>query len=568
MSNYLIINLRRFGDVISTSHIIHSIKEQDPNSHICLLTYEETNRASKIIKDVDEIYTINRKQIASQRKNKIFSNAFALSTLEESLRPVQSKNWDHIINYSNDKVGSYLATYLKNYNCEIHGTYFDGNIVQQSNDWSIVFNDVLTSYRYPCVHFQECYHHMSGIKPRAGHKSTKANAGHEKASKQNIGHIRKIQDSKKIIGIQLLTASETKNIPFELMVEFTEEILASKTYYPIFLIAPTKEEREYMEKLNQEFGSSLVSVEADFMALSSVLRNIDLLVTPDTSVKHLADANEIPTIEIALGESPFLKQGTTTRGNLIVSFASNIINSSFASRKEDIINQNTTLDVRDIISCIDYYFLKIDKKTLSQKTGTYLNIYEVAYDGRGIDYRLINHNADTAEIKRVISREIVYRTIMPELSDAKFYTKIANFDTEALQLLISNEKSAVTEVMKDLLGSLRALLKRRDQVNSNEAPTELLKALDKLLSHTTSAHLCAIPVIMFSSEMETLSSGNPITGISKLEKLLYKLKKNVQIIISFMKELENESKAHVNEAKLKDFQGRRLNINRELSGEL
>jgi len=54
-------------------------------------------------------------------------------------------------------------------------------------------------------------------------------------------------------------------------------------------------------------------------AVASVLMNIDLLVTPDTAIKHIADLTDTPVIEVSLGHAPFLKQGSYNCESLILS---------------------------------------------------------------------------------------------------------------------------------------------------------------------------------------------------------------------------------------------------------
>ena len=56
-------------------------------------------------------------------------------------------------------------------------------------------------------------------------------------------------------------------------------------------------------EINLILKMSLISIESDF--LPSVLNSIDLLVTPDTSVKHVADLNKSKILEIIYGHAPF-----------------------------------------------------------------------------------------------------------------------------------------------------------------------------------------------------------------------------------------------------------------------
>src|SRR5262249_16098474 len=50
----------------------------------------------------------------------------------------------------------------------------------------------------------------------------------------------------------------------------------------------------------------------------SVLKHVDLLVTGDTSVKHLANAFDTPVLELSLGSSDYGRTGIYRANNLIL----------------------------------------------------------------------------------------------------------------------------------------------------------------------------------------------------------------------------------------------------------
>lgn len=70
MKNILIINLKRHGDIISTSHLIRTIRSNHNHAQISLLVYEEFKSSTKIISELDNVFTLNRKEIVSYKKIK------------------------------------------------------------------------------------------------------------------------------------------------------------------------------------------------------------------------------------------------------------------------------------------------------------------------------------------------------------------------------------------------------------------------------------------------------------------------------------------------------------------
>lgn len=308
MKKILIINLRRLGDVFSTAHLINSLTA-DKGNQVSLLTYKESSKAAENLKNVASHYEIDRKEIITLKTNKLFSDGFAFEQLYNQLNEIRTGEWDQIINYSNDVVGAYLASYLKDSTKEIIGVHYNSsrNVVIQ-NDWELLFNDVLPVVKYAPVHFVDCYHKMAGVSlVKDGVKIT-TNARYNESAFNNISAVKKASaggENSKIIAIQLKTADPAKDIPEQTLHELISMIRQNAELIPFLLIAPTDSERKIAEAFNQAHNNEVVVVEADLLAVTSVLMNVDLLVTPDTAIKHIADLTNTPVLEISLGHAPF-----------------------------------------------------------------------------------------------------------------------------------------------------------------------------------------------------------------------------------------------------------------------
>ena len=169
---------------------------------------------------------------------------------------------------------------------------------------------------------------------------TKSQVQNDRLAHQNFSQIKKNQfiepSEVKVIGIQLKASTSEKEIGTTELHRVINALLDIPQYVPVLLVAPTEDETAYAEELNNHFGNSLVSIEFDFKAAPSVLNNLDLLVTPDTSIKQLGDILGIPMIEVSQGPSPFLKQGLTGVGNFILT--------RVASSRDFSVNLNTKED--------------------------------------------------------------------------------------------------------------------------------------------------------------------------------------------------------------------------------
>ena len=102
MNSLLIVNFKRLGDVYTTSHLIQSVKAENPHCKIGMVVFSEFEQAARNINDVDEIYTVSRKRLSTLLKNKIFNNAKALEEVHELAHSILKGSWSELFNMSND----------------------------------------------------------------------------------------------------------------------------------------------------------------------------------------------------------------------------------------------------------------------------------------------------------------------------------------------------------------------------------------------------------------------------------------------------------------------------------
>lgn len=548
MKRILIINLRRLGDVFSTAHLINSMTATGTN-HVSLLTYKESSKAAENLKNVQELYEIDRKEIITLKTNKLFSDGFALEQLFNQISTIKSQEWDQIINYSNDIVGAYLASYLKDSCKHVIGVHFNGqrNVVTQ-NDWELLFNDVLPVVKYAPVHFVDCYHKMAGVSLVKDGAKLKTNPRYNESAFNNINAVRKAhsvpEGQSKIIAIQLKTADASKDIPEQTLHELVTLIKANEELIPFLLIAPNDQERRMAEEFNKRHNDELVVVEADLLAITSVLMNIDLLITPDTAVKHIADLTDTPVVEVSLGHAPFLKQGSYSKDALILT-------DTIAARgfTKNSTARQTSISALDIMATTLYALTR--SKSIKPRLSAGVTLYQTSFDQMGIRYTPIAGTIDTKiEIQRLMSRQLI-NAMFEQNPDQEIYSDICTLDLTTASESVAQEKNIVTNVMKDILGTLRSLLQSTENRKSSK---DFVMNLGKLISHIEGDSLVQIPVAMFKSKIEAINVKTFEENAKEVEVLLYELKSDMQKILQCLKELE----VQINASKMEDMITRNL----------
>lgn len=544
MKKILIINLRRIGDVYTTGHLINSLSQNSENA-VSLLVYKESEKAASNLKNISKLHVIDRKEIITLKTNKLFSDGFAFEQLFNQLEAVKSQKWDEIVNYSNDLVGAYLCSYLKDSAEKITGVHYNEfrNVVT-SSDWEILFNDVLPVVKYAPMHFVDCYHKMMGVKSNNSGEKILTDSKHNATAFSNFSTIRKSlggsESASKIIGIQLKTADARKDIPEHMLMELLQLIKLNSELIPVILIAPNDEERRYATELNEKFDNNLVVVEADLQAVASVLMNIDILITPDTAIKHIADLTETPVLEVSLGFAPFLKQGTYSAGSLILTDL--IVERNFNKNQDDTASSNTKIKAQDILSSLMYYFTKT--KTIRPVLSNDVTLYTCSFDQLGARYSVVAGTVDAqTEIHRLMSRQLI-NVIYDENESGDIYNDVIDFGVTASTNWSTSEKIVVTSVMKDLLGTLRSLIQSQENRKSSR---DFVNNLGKLITHAENNSLVQIPVTMFKTKIESINAKSFEENAKEVEVLLYELKSDIQKILLCIKQLEEKTSAQKKE---------------------
>jgi len=531
MKKILIVNLRRFGDIYSSGHLINSISKNE-GSDISLLVYKEFEKAALNLQGVNKVFTIDRKKVITLTKSDIFNDGYALEEFYKDIKEFNSVNWDTVLNFSNDRVSTHLTTLLNSK--EKCGLTFS-NIMRNNynSDWDILLNDVVTELDFSPIHFNDIYHKMLNTTVNKNGLKLKTSKNHNENAFKNITQLKKGKDStqRKVVGIQLVTSNKSKNIPEETLVTVITQ-LQDHNIVPMLLIAPTESERETANRINDHFEGRLVSVEADFHALTSVVMNLDAVITPDTAIKHLTDLVETPCLEVSLGASPFLKQGSINELSLILT--RDIEDRTFKSSDEIV-----TVRAEDIISSTLLILGLRPFRDVTISEG--YSLYRPYNDALGTSYFAVKGNINTEiEAQRIASRMYIAKTLTDCEQDT-FLEMILELKGDQFKRWLNNEKEAITNTTKDLLGTIRSLI----QMTENKSKTPMfIESLGNLIEHCSDVTMTAIPTLFLRARLESILSKNIADSIKDVEAKLYTMKAELLKVYEVLKLIEESSREH------------------------
>jgi ADP-heptose:LPS heptosyltransferase len=518
----LIVNLKRAGDIFSMGHTINGIKATD-STRVSVVVFGEFKTTTEILKGIEKTYCIDRKQIQTIFKNRIYNDAFALDQFHEQIAPILTEKWDQIVNYSNDLASTNLSNFIAAHTGgEVIGVSFnsEGN-VQSSNLWSRVINDVLPGTGTTPISLGEAYLKLTNAAWVNDSNSVQTRSDNNENAFKNFQAIRAQfpnHASVRLVGIQLKSSSETKDIPTEAIIGTIEFLLDSYGYVPVLLAAPTESERQYANQLNERFNQSLVTVESDFIALPSVLNNLDAVITPDTSIKHLCDLQDIPVVEVSRGASPHFKQWTRNINSIVIAET----------------NDGATISAEQIYLGLEFIFGKITASDLDMPEG--IRAYQPVNDSIGALYAPLANTEPTIQTADRLAARCFLMKLSGEGIDPKTASVFSNATRHGLNTWVATQKVLLTDFSREVLGTIRTVYSFAE---GKPLANQVLSHLEKLIAFAEVSGPISIAAKLFRAEVENPSKESEESSAQFLERQLFALKNNIQLIIDTVAELES-----------------------------
>jgi len=515
MKNILIINLRKLGDVFTTGHLITSLKAKYPSAKIHFLVYKESENAAALLADIFQVVAIDRKKMATLGSKKIFNKAFSIETLLDTFS-VLPETFDLVINHSNDLVATLLTAYFSENSTDWAGIRFNSkDIVEYSGNWSVAYNDLSSEFANSYFNYVDLIHKIVGIPPSRQRSRLKDSQSHTKAWDGVLNKIRSENLSTselKFIGISPFSSSDSKDIPLGCLEELFSQIYDDLNLFPILIIAPSAKERMAAEELNKRLGNGLVTVEADFLATTSILQQINFLVTCDSSIKHLADLNKVPLLEINYGVTSFSKQGPSSKNSLILCFNSN-----------QALSQS-----QDIYASMKFSLDAIPHEHLHLGNGA---LFRTTCDSLGTKYE---HVTGLLKIEQQVRYEMGRAIAFGLCNNVDIPRPHIAFCT-GLEEILRTQANSFQFILKSILHLLREL---PELETKNKRCETFISELSALFTNLSEDNLFSIPLIIWRTQLSLLSD-NLFDNRKLFEKSIFELKNNCLKVDNFLRSIAN-----------------------------
>ncbi|MBC7371631.1 MAG: glycosyltransferase family 9 protein [Bdellovibrionaceae bacterium] len=287
-------SLLRLGDLVLQRPLIEGLKLKHPGSEIHLLINKQFSQVEFLFAGiVDRFIYFDRDQLQKSCGENEFNIFWGLQNLKTMVAELNEEHYEVIYNFTHNRLTAHIAG-LVNTKFQF-GIYSEqGRFHGLNNPWIQFFNSYFGTPDAAGFHYTELLAKALEIPLKAASsKTTKANG-------------------QKLILIQPLTSDRKKNWQIESYQKLAKRIFIETDYSVRILGAPFEK-----EILSSYFSESELLI-CDFEEASNHIRSAALLVTGDTSVKHIAALHEVPILELSLGSSQPMQTGAYSHDSMIL----------------------------------------------------------------------------------------------------------------------------------------------------------------------------------------------------------------------------------------------------------
>lgn len=281
----LVVSLLRLGDIIQQKPLLEGLRRQFPQAQIHLLLNRQFSQASQLLENcVDEFIYFDREGLQKGLGEANYNFMWSFTELEKLIHQLSAHNYDSVYNFTHNRLTAYIIGAMTAQNKKgLHQS--EGRFRGLENAWLKYFNERFSGRSLSLFHYVELLGNAFAIPVQ----KTPARLSGKKYKR---------------VLFQVLTSDIKKNWGLENYRQLKFQIEKALVDYRVQILGAPYER----EKLLQVFAEEdlLICNLQDVKALCS---QVDLLVTGDTSIKHLAAQEGLATIEISLGGSDSIKTG-------------------------------------------------------------------------------------------------------------------------------------------------------------------------------------------------------------------------------------------------------------------
>lgn len=291
----LVLSLLRLGDIIQQAPLLKGLREKYPDAEIHLLLNKQFASVGRILDGVVDRYLFfDREGLQKGLGEASYNILWSYNQVESLVTELNAESYDIAINMTHNKLSAYLMGALEIKDKRgLH--YQEGRFKGLSNRWIRYFNDRFSGNQKSLFHYVELLGKAFDIALPVEGTPQRRNT------------------RSKLILFQCLTSDSKKNWGLERFHQLKRTIETALNDFVVLVLGAPFEK----EALLKVFSEKDLLI-CDLADARKQLQKAAVLVTGDTSVKHIAAQVGTPLVEISIGSSDAKKTGAFSNRAMIL----------------------------------------------------------------------------------------------------------------------------------------------------------------------------------------------------------------------------------------------------------
>lgn len=281
----LAVSLLRLGDIIMHDELLMDLQKKYPKAKIDLLINKQFESVQSVLsKCYQNIYVFDRTNIQKSLVEGNYNIFWGYQSIAQLVQDLELQEYDIVINLTYNKLSAYLCSLIPSK--QKNGLHvFNNQFIGLENPWAEHLNHHFSAYGRSVFHYLEVLSKSLGIE-------ISKNKEHNYNPKSHL------------ILMQCLTNDIKKNWELEKFKKLKTMIQNMYPHFEIKILAAEFEKKILMNTF-EEGDLYICSLKEAY----EICKQSRLLISVDTSIKHLAAKVNIPIIEISTGSSDAIKTG-------------------------------------------------------------------------------------------------------------------------------------------------------------------------------------------------------------------------------------------------------------------
>ena len=304
----LIVHLLRLGDFLQIAPVLEGLAEKYNDPRIDVLTFEPLKMLQPMIPRVNQWWTLDRNELQAGLGQAEIPLLTSFDILREQLNKINLEDYDLIVNLTQTEFAGWITGYLTA-NEKLGLSYDSLGRAHFHSPWFRYLNRFAQApseniFNYTDLFWQAC--ELNGRQKKWPLRVTPS--GLNELASLNL-------QARPLLTLQVMTSDAKKNWDLKSWRETVRLLrLRQPSWQIVVLGAPNEQESVEAVAAGIDAKVALFSLEGAL----ALLERSDVLITGDTSIKHLAAATDVRVIELSLGSADLNRTGTYTNDALIL----------------------------------------------------------------------------------------------------------------------------------------------------------------------------------------------------------------------------------------------------------